>query len=151
MRSKTVLILAVMMLSLFVAPVCAQMFGPPMSFSMTETALMEMVQALDRIDMTEKQSNNLQAMLIKHQKETIQIISTIRIAEVELKEILMDDKVNLANAKKKVKEIYDARSNLEIRKLDVMKKVRALLTADQDKELKMFGKRRAPRHLHTRP
>lgn len=106
-----------------------EMHGMGMEHDMMR--MMFMMQAMRGMDLTSEERKNIQQEKIKHQKEAIPLIGKIQMAGVELKEILMTTPIDVAKAKEKIKEKYDAMADLEMSHILLRQQIKALLTPEQ--------------------
>jgi Spy/CpxP family protein refolding chaperone len=101
--------------------------------------MMRMMMAINHLDLTPEQQKKIQTLRIQHQKEAIPLFGKIRMAGVEIEELLMAEPVNLDKVKAKTKEKYDAMADLEIRHLQLQQQIKAVLTPEQRKQLEEMG------------
>ena len=97
--------------------------------------MMKMMKATARLDLTPDQRKKLQQLHLKHQKEAIPLLGRIRMAGVELQELLLADSADLDKVKAKVREKHNAMAELEFSHLSLMQQFKALLTAEQRQRL----------------
>jgi len=101
--------------------------------------MMRMMMAINHLDLTPDQQKKIQALRIQHQKEAIPLFGKIRMAGVEIEEVMMADTVNMDKVKAKTKEKYDAMADLEVRHLQLQQQIKAVLTPEQRKQLEEMG------------
>jgi Spy/CpxP family protein refolding chaperone len=110
------------------------MHGPGMEMGgMGE--MMKMMRAASALNLTVEQKKKLQLSTLQHQKEAIPLLGQIRMAGVEIQELLLADPANLDKVKSKVKEKYDAAAKLEISHLALIQEVKKMLTAEQRQQM----------------
>jgi Spy/CpxP family protein refolding chaperone len=110
------------------------MHGPGMEMGgMGE--MMKMMRAASALNLTAEQKKKLQLSTLQHQKEAIPLLGQIRMAGVEIQELLLADPANLDKVKSKVKEKYDAAAKLEISHLALMQEVKKMLTTEQRQQM----------------
>ncbi len=97
--------------------------------------MMKMMKATARLDLTPDQRKRLQQLHLKHQKEAIPLLGRVRMAGVELEELLLADSVDLDKAKAKVREKHNAMAELEFSHLALTQQIKALLTPEQRQRL----------------
>ncbi len=110
------------------------MHGPGMEMGgMGE--MMKMMGVASRLDLTADQKKKLQLSTLQHQKEAIPLLGQIRMAGVEIQELLLADSVNMDRVKSKVKEKYDAAVKLEISHVVLIQDVKKMLTPEQREQM----------------
>jgi Spy/CpxP family protein refolding chaperone len=110
------------------------MHGPGMEMGgMGE--MMKMMRAASALNLTAEQKKKLQLSTLQHQKEAIPLLGQVRMAGVEIQELLLADPANLDKVKSKVKEKYDAAAKLEISHLALMQEVKKMLTTEQRQQM----------------
>ncbi len=97
--------------------------------------MMKMMKAAARLDLTPDQKKKLQQLHLKHQKEAIPLLGRVRMAGVELQELLLADSVDLDKVKAKVREKHNAMAELEFGHLSMIQQFKALLTPEQRQKL----------------
>jgi uncharacterized membrane protein len=97
--------------------------------------MMKMMRATSQLNLTVEQKKKLQLSTLQHQKEAIPLLGQIRMAGVEIQELLLADPANLDKVKSKVKEKYDAAAKLEISHLALMQEVKKMLTTEQRQQM----------------
>ena len=113
------------------------MHGPGMGMDMGGGMMdmMKMMKAVSSLNLTPEQNKKLQMVKLQHQKEAIPVLGQIRMAGVEIQELLLADPVNLDKVKSKVKEKYDAAAKLEMSHLALMQEVKKMLTPEQRQQM----------------
>jgi len=110
------------------------MHGPGMEMGgMGE--MMKMMRAASALNLTAEQKKKLQLSTLQHQKEAIPLRGQVRMASVEIQELLLAEPVNLDKVKSKVKEKYDAAAKLEISHLALIQEVKKMLTTEQRQQM----------------
>jgi Spy/CpxP family protein refolding chaperone len=110
------------------------MHGPGMEMGgMGE--MMKMMGAAAKLDLTAEQQKKLRLATLQHQKEAIPLLGQLRMAGVEIQELLLADPVNLDKIKAKVKEKYDAAAKLEMSHLALTQEVKKMLTSEQRQQM----------------
>lgn len=97
--------------------------------------MMKMMGAASKLNLTADQNKKLQLFTLQHQKEAIPILGQVRMAGVEIQELLLADPVNLDKVKAKVKEKYDAAAKLEMSHLALVQEVKKMLTLEQRQKM----------------
>lgn len=97
--------------------------------------MMKMMGAVEHLDLTPEQRKKIQALRLQHQKEAIPLFGKIRMAGVEVEELLMADPVDLEKVKVKTKAKYDAMADLEIGHHQLRQQIKAALTPEQRQSL----------------
>lgn len=119
------------------------MHGPGMEMGgMGE--MMKMMGAAAKLDLTADQKKNLQLSTLRHQKEAIPLLGQIRMAGVEIQELLLADHVNLEKIHTKVKEKYDAGAKLEMSHLALTQEVKRMLTPEQRQQMESMMMQMGP-------
>ena len=97
--------------------------------------MMKMMKAVSHLDLTPDQRKKIELQKLQHQKEAIPLLGRIRMAGVELRELLLADSVDMEKAKMKVKEKHDAMAELEVGHLALMRQVKGVLTPEQRQKM----------------
>jgi Spy/CpxP family protein refolding chaperone len=92
---------------------------------------MEMLKALG---LDEKQKEAVQAIHFRTKKEMVRIRADVQVAEIELKEILSRDPVDLKAAEAAVKKIEGVKSEMRMLHIKAMEEIKANLTPEQKKK-----------------
>jgi Spy/CpxP family protein refolding chaperone len=87
------------------------------------------------LGLDDNQSTEVKALLLKLQKEMIQKRAGIQVAEIELREILDKDTVDIKVAETKVKQIASLKTDAAMMHIQGIEDVKARLTPDQKKKL----------------
>ena len=109
------------------------MHGPEMGMDMGGgmMEMMKMMGAMSRLNLTPEQNKRFQMLKLQHQKEAIPLLGKVRMAGVDIQEMLLADSVDLEKVKAKVREKHDAMASLDISHLALMRDVKAGLTPEQ--------------------
>lgn len=97
--------------------------------------MMKMMGAAAKLDLTAEQKKKFQLSVLQHQKEAIPLVGQIRLAGVEIQELLLADHVSVDKVKAKVKEKYDAAAKLEISHLMLTQETKKMLTPEQRQQM----------------
>lgn len=103
-----------------------------MGSGMHEGHMMKKVMALGLDD---KQKEAVQAIHFRWKKEAIRKNADIEIAEMELKEILSKDPVDIKAAEQKIRQIETLKADMHVSHLKIHEEVKAKLTPEQKKKL----------------
>jgi Spy/CpxP family protein refolding chaperone len=87
------------------------------------------------LGLDDNQTKEVKTILLKMQKEMIQKRADIQVAEIELREILDNDTVDIKAAETKVKQIASLKTEAAMMHIQGMEDVKAKLTAEQKKKL----------------
>jgi len=102
--------------------------------------------AADKLELTEDQMNRLESMQIEHQKQMIELRSSVKIAKVDLKAMMRKAKVDEKAALAKQAKISDLKAQIAAAMLKHKLAMRSVLTAEQlDKWMKMKRDHMGPR------
>ncbi|VAW34764.1 hypothetical protein MNBD_DELTA02-637 [hydrothermal vent metagenome] len=91
---------------------------------------------IKRLSLDEKQSAAAAKIKFAYKKAVIRQEADIKVAGVELQELLGAGTVDLKKAERKIKGIYDKKGKLKLYRITAMEKFKALLTPKQKKTLK---------------
>jgi Spy/CpxP family protein refolding chaperone len=119
------------------------MHGPGMEMGGMDE-MRKMMRAMSMFSLTPDQQKKLQLATIRHQKEAIPLLGQIRMAGVEIQELLLADPANLDKVKTKVKEKYDAAAKLEMSHLALSQEVKKMLTPEQRQQMESMMMRMGP-------
>ncbi|MCK4739825.1 MAG: Spy/CpxP family protein refolding chaperone [Deltaproteobacteria bacterium] len=89
---------------------------------------------LSELDLTDKQNVAIKKMKLEYEKNTIKIRAEKDILDVELKGLLMADRVDLNAAEAKLMEIAHKEVELKLFRIKKHEKLKSLLTKKQRKE-----------------
>lgn len=101
---------------------------------------------ISALNLDENQSTEVKAVLLKLQKEMIQKRADIQVAEIELKEILGKDPVDVKIAEAKVKQIASLKTEAAMMHIQGIEDVKARLTPEQKKKLPEMMQMRGKGH-----
>ena len=93
---------------------------------------------ISNLGLDEKQTAEFRAIHVTMKKERIQKNAQINIAELELREVLDKDPVDMKTAEAKVKQIESLRAELKMLHIRTHEKVKAMLTPEQRKKFDSF-------------
>ena len=124
-------------------PMCNKMHGmvPGMCGCMAmsgERPMRGMGMMIKNLGLDGKQTAEFRAIHLTMKKERIQKNAESRIAELELRELMDSDPVDMKAAEAKVKQIESLRSELRMLHIRTHEKVKAMLTPEQRKKLDSF-------------
>ena len=102
------------------------------------------------LGLDDKQSTEVKAVLLKLQKEMIQKRADIQVAEIELREILGKDPVDVKVAETKVKQIASLKTEAAMMHIQGIEDVKAKLTPEQKKKLAEMMRMRGMGHGNGR-
>jgi Spy/CpxP family protein refolding chaperone len=91
-----------------------------------------------KLGLDEKQTAEFKAIHLKMKKERIQKKAEIKIADLELKELLDADPVDMNSVEAKVRKIESLRSELKMSHIKTHETVKAMLTPEQKEKLGSF-------------
>jgi len=116
-------------------PDVSKCMGMPAGGPMTGHGMMFMSK---RLGLDEKQTKELKTLHLRMKKESIQKRADIRIAELELRELVNADPVDMKAAEAKVRQIESLRSELKLLRIRTHEAVKAMLTPEQKEKLGTF-------------
>jgi len=89
-----------------------------------------------KLGLTEDQINKIKPIHLEMEKKAIRNNADLKIAEIELKEIMEVKDFDLEKATAQVKKIEDLKTDHHLEVLKAMKEVRSILTDEQFKKMK---------------
>jgi Spy/CpxP family protein refolding chaperone len=98
-------------------------------------SMMKMMMAVEHLDLTPEQRKKIKSLRLQHQKEAIPLFGKIRMAGLEVEELLMADPVDLEKVKARTKEKYEAMADLEMAHHQLQQQIKTLLTPEQRQHL----------------
>ena len=101
---------------------------------------------ISSLGLDDNQSTEVKAVVLKLQKEMIQKQANIQVAEIELKEILGKDPVDVKVAETKVKQIASLKTEAAMMHIQGIEDVKAKLTPEQKKKLSEMMQMKGMRH-----
>jgi Spy/CpxP family protein refolding chaperone len=107
---------------------------------------------LRRLNLDEKQKAKIKDVRSKFMKDTISKMAEIRIAKIELRDMLANDTVDMNSVEAKLKEIASLKVEMRLARIKAIEEVKAQLTPEQRKKFRegmgkqwtseRFGRRR---------
>lgn len=91
--------------------------------------------ALKGLDLTEDQQKKVQALKNDYIKNYIKAGADIGVAEVELKELLAAEAVNLSRVRSKINEIGSKKADLRFLRIKSLEELKKILTPEQRKKM----------------
>ncbi len=119
------------------------MHGPEMEMG-GMGAMTKVMRAASKLNLTAEQRKKLQLSTLQHQKDAIPLLGQVRMAGVEIQELLLVDPVNLDKVKAKVKEKYDAAAKLEMSHLALTQEIKKMLTPEQRQRMESMMMQMGP-------
>ncbi|RMF91367.1 MAG: hypothetical protein D6736_05325 [Nitrospinota bacterium] len=97
----------------------------------------------EELGLTDEQVSALEQIRIERLKEHIRRKAAIQVAELELRELLAMDKVDLAKVEAKIREIEKLRADKRIVEIQLHEKAKRMLTPEQRQKLRSLERRMA--------
>ncbi len=91
---------------------------------------------LKRLGLDENQKETIRDIRSRHMKDAVSKMAAVRIARIELRDILAKDTVDMQAVGAKLNEIASLRTELRFSRIKAMEEVKALLTPEQRKKLR---------------
>lgn len=104
----------------------------------------------EELGLTEEQQSAIKEQQFKIEKEVIELHSQIKVAKLELKNLLREDSPDTTEIKNKIEEIGQLKSQLRWVKVQSKLGLRDLLTSEQYEKLKALKKEQKRKGLHRR-
>jgi len=101
----------------------------------TDRPLSFMLEYQDALELSPHQINDLKKLRSRFEREAIRREADIKVARMELDELLEADAVDLAKTEKKVRELERLRGDEKLSRIRVIETAKALLRPDQRKKL----------------
>lgn len=111
--------------------------------------MMRMMKGISSLDLTADQKKQLQRLRLQHQKEAIPLFARIRLAGLELEELLLAEPINMEKVRAKMREKHDAMADLDLNHLLLMQQFRSLLTPEQRQHLESMMTEMVPMMGHS--
>ena len=93
----------------------------------------------DQLALTSDQERSLRELRAHFEKEAIKRTAEVDVAELELKELLEQEKVDLINVEASTKKIALLRADLRLARIKTIEAGKALLTPEQQRKLERLG------------
>ncbi|NJD55208.1 MAG: periplasmic heavy metal sensor [Nitrospirae bacterium] len=103
-----------------------------------------MMEKLMSLGLTDQQKESIRSIHMNMRKENIRGRAGIDVAEIELKEVLMKDPVDLKAAEAKLKQIEALKTDLHFGHIKAHEEVKAVLTAEQRKKFNVMRMEMGP-------
>ncbi len=101
----------------------------------------------DKLDLSEEQRDEIKDTLTAHQKDMIQRKADRELAEVELRELTMEDDPDLDAIEEQIKEIANLEAGMRYSRIKAMVDAKSVLTDEQKEKLKELQKDRPARMM----
>jgi Spy/CpxP family protein refolding chaperone len=88
------------------------------------------------LNLNEQQKTSIGAIRSSMMKETIRRTADIRIAQIELQDLLSQDPVDMKAVEAKVRQVGSLRTEMQLAHIKAMEDIKANLTPEQRKKLK---------------
>ena len=98
-----------------------------------------MLHQKEQLGLTADQERSLRELRAKFEKEAITRTSEIDVAELELKELLEQEKVDLIKVEAWTKKVALLRADLRLARIKTIEAGKALLTPEQQRKLERLG------------
>ena len=95
-----------------------------------------------RLGLTDEQADKLRALRRDYLKETVMQTAKVRVAELELNDLLDQDELNASKIEKKVKEMEALRGDLTLSRVRSLLKATDFMTPEQFKKFRAMTVRR---------
>jgi len=89
-----------------------------------------------KLDLTEDQTKKAERIKSAYKKETIKLGADASVAEIELRELMSEETVNLEKVKGKIKEIEGLKARLRLYRIEKLEEFKKILDAKQLKKLR---------------
>lgn len=144
------IVLSLLLTAVFAVPAFSQMMDKPMKGPMeSHGKMMEMgnmdmmgkmmnmcLEHADKMGLTDEQINKITPLHREMQKKQARFIADLKIAEIELMEIMDVKDFDMEKASAAVKKIADIKTTNHLEMLKTMKEVHSILTDEQFKKMK---------------
>ena len=111
-------------------------------FSFEHIALLTEPRILEELGLTKEQREKIRSIHFEIEKNAENIKSQIRIEEIELRELLFEEKPEIKKIEEKIKKIGDLNSELRILKMKKFLKIREILTPEQFEKFRKIVRER---------
>lgn len=101
-----------------------------------------MLRHREELQLSDEQVKALEALRSDFQKEAVRRSAEIRVAELELQELLREDPVDLGKVEAKVRQIEALRAEHRLSRIKTIERGKALLTPEQRRKLESLTARR---------
>jgi Spy/CpxP family protein refolding chaperone len=92
------------------------------------------------LKLTEEQSKAIESLLLEHRRFAIRKFADIKLARLDLVDVLRKDKPDFSAARAKIKEIASMQLELKLSVIDIREKAYNVLTAEQQDKLPKMRK-----------
>jgi Spy/CpxP family protein refolding chaperone len=97
--------------------------------------LKRVTHALSSLNLTSEQTTSLKRLRIQHQKEAIPLLAKVRQANLEIEELELAEKLDIKKIEVVLNQKHDTLAKLEVSHIDLIQKMKAVLTPAQRQEL----------------
>lgn len=114
------------------------------------------IELISRLDLSEKQTKKVEEVRLKAEGKAIKLRAELKLARLDLRELLQKDYPNKEAIYKKVEEIGALKTRLEKDRIDARLETHKLLTLEQRRELRnlqrqLIRERKHPRQERRQP
>jgi len=102
--------------------------------------------ALADLGLDEKQKDAIKDIITTAKKDAIRKIADIRIAKIELRELLDKDPVDMGAVEAKIKQMESLKTDMLMSHIRTLEEIKAKLTPEQRQKFKMNLRKRVDRH-----
>ena len=103
---------------------------------------------VEKLKITDDQRKNMDQILLDHQKDIVDKRAAVEKAELDLEPLMQDDQPNESRVLSQIDKVAQARADLEKANARFLLAIRAKLSAEQWKDLKLARAERMDRHWH---
>ena len=100
----------------------------------------------EKLGLTDEQADKIAALMTQARKKAVKARADLRVAGIELAELLTQDEVDKGKVDGKVSQIAQATEKMIRHRMDAFFQIREVLTPEQRKKAKPFIRRMFSRH-----
>ncbi len=143
MRCKNIFFQSILFLMIFAIPTFGQVLkelkifkgmGPEIEILEDDNIMVPPLRGIiDRLDLSESQEKDFRKLHYDLQKKQTELLSKIKTARIELRELMDSDKIDRTTIEKKIRDISDLRLKMQLNRLDNWFAVNKILDEKQQK------------------
>ncbi len=95
----------------------------------------------DGMSLTDEQEQKLRSLKTRYKKERIKMKAAVELANIDLHELLRDEKANLSDIERNLKNVYGLKADLNMASIKTKREAKAVLSAEQQARMDKIHER----------
>jgi len=93
------------------------------------------------MSLTDDQAEKLRSVKTNYKKDRIKMKATVALANIDLHELLRDDKASLSDIERNLKNVYGLKADLNMASIKAKREAKAVLSAEQQSRMDKIHER----------